>query len=517
MQRLRAARISLRRRQVRHAITDLYDEERRTFLIQYPTWLIVALGLSGIVAFAVTGFFGYFGSMTWFPFGDPVVLAPWLFALQYIFLASIFRDPSLRWRRYVITAMLLLCIVVLAVLWFNSHELQTLITDYLQRKPSQPSQQPQGQGLLARLTSDPWTYTILNFGILAIFWLDTARRWIRRGMGLSPNPEIDLGLDDAGNPRKELPRVEDMLSGDLIAASVLAGALALLLAPSIISALTHASGSAAACAVALPGSCAGGAAPATSALLTTLDTIQALITLPLALIILALAATLNGLGAIGGVGSAQVGHAGAAHAQDAARPQGSARKVVSEEVSLTVLKSLQNALDRRLRIAFVALALALRNVLWPILLFLATVALGASAELIEAYLHTNKATPEAVVTVVLSGVLGVVAALFTALAAALFIFSRRVAWNSLKFLGLVGFVVLLTFWMFSLALSGFNLLLNDTGATQIQPFLPIGLTTLISFLALLVYGALSLRRLLRGPQSGDAGPSGDGETASATP
>ena len=75
-----AGRISLRRKQVRHAITDLYDEERRTFLIQYPVWLIVALGLTGVIAFAVTGFWGPEIAS---PFGKPIVLLLvfWLFSL----------------------------------------------------------------------------------------------------------------------------------------------------------------------------------------------------------------------------------------------------------------------------------------------------------------------------------------------------------------------------------------------------------------------------------------------------
>jgi hypothetical protein len=516
MQRLLAARISLRRRQVRHAITDLYDEERRTFLIQYPVWLIIALGIVGVVAFAVTGFLGYENTPTYFPFGDPIVLLPWLYALQFTLLLSIFRHPTLRWRRFVMGTALLLCIVTLGYLYVNSAELQALITQALQRKPSQPAQQP-SEGPLTRISTNPWAYLILNFGILAIFWLDTARRWIRRGMGLSPNPEIDLGLDESGKRRKGPPRVEDMISGDLIAGTVLSFALALLLSPAVIGALTRASDAAATCAVALPGACANGAAPGPAAMLATLDTIQALVTLVLGLIILGLAATLNGLGAIGGVGAA--GRADAGRAQ---RAGGSARKVVSEEVSMTVLKSLQNALDRRIRLALTALALALRNVVWPVLLLVATAALGIAGEVIEAYLHTdNKDGADAIGLLLLAAALGMVAAVFTAFSAALFIFRWRVATNSLKFLGLVGFVVLLTFWLFSLALSGFNLLLNATDVTRVHPFLPIGLTTAASFVALLIYGALAVRRLLRGSQAGaddggDAGPADAGGAADAT-
>ncbi|HEU5348741.1 MAG TPA: hypothetical protein VFU63_09035, partial [Ktedonobacterales bacterium] len=44
---------------IRHAITDVYDERRRTFLVQYPIWMVVVLGLAGVVAFALTGFLGY--------------------------------------------------------------------------------------------------------------------------------------------------------------------------------------------------------------------------------------------------------------------------------------------------------------------------------------------------------------------------------------------------------------------------------------------------------------------------
>src|SRR5262249_201914 len=154
-----------------------------------------------------------------------------------------------------------------------------------------------------------------------------------------------------------------------------------------------------------------------------------------------------GLGAVGGVNAAPAPRAAAAHAD------GSARKAVSEEVSLTVLNTLRSALDRRIRIALTALLLALRNIVWPILILMSVLALAISAEVIEEYLHGSPKTElGAILTAAAAGTLGIVGALFTVFAAALFIFRRRVATNSLKFLGLVGFVVLLTFWLFSLAL-----------------------------------------------------------------
>jgi hypothetical protein len=177
---------------------------------------------------------------------------------------------------------------------------------------------------------------------------------------------------------------------------------------------------------------------------------------------------------------------------------------VYQEVSMTILKTLQSALDRRLRAAVAALVLSLRNILWPLMIVISTVALAVSAELLEVYLHdTNKADPAAVITVLLAVGLGVVAAFFTVFAAALFLFSRRVATNSLRFLGLIGFVVLLTFWLFSGGLAVFNLLLLNTLRTQARPFWPPAISTGISFLALVIYGALAIRRRMRGPEEGD--------------
>ncbi len=474
--RLLAGRITQRRKPVRYAITDLYDQERRTFLIQYPVWLIVAIALTGIIVFALTGFLGYPNTASAVLFGNPIVLLPWLYALQIMLLISIFRDSSLRWRRFVIVGMTLLVIVLLAAAALNSDELQSVIQQYLQHR-QQPVQQP-ANGPLSRLAGNALTYTVINFVILGVFWLDTARRWLRRALGYSPNPEVDLGLDDQG--RQALPRIEDMVSGDLLAAAVLSLALGLVFAPGFVEHFVTVGGQ--------PG----------LDWLSTFDILQTLVTLPLGLIILGLAATLNGLGALGGVETARV------RTPSAPLPRGSARKAVSQEVSMTILKTLQSALDRRLRAAVAALALSLRNILWPLLIVISTVALAVSAELLEVYLHaTNKAELGAVITVVVAIGLGVVAALFTVFAAALFLFSRRVATNSLRFLGLIGFLVLLTFWLFSGGLSVFNLFLLNTGVTKASPFWPPAISTAISALALVIYGALSIRRLMRGPEEGD--------------
>jgi hypothetical protein len=77
------------------------------------------------------------------------------------------------------------------------------------------------------------------------------------------------------------------------------------------------------------------------------------------------------------------------------------------------------------------------------------------------------------------------------------VFRIRVAENTFRFLGLIGFILLLTFWIFSLALSGFNGLLKLTGASQREPFPPFGVATIISLAALIIWGAIALIRRMR--------------------
>ena len=70
----------------------------------------------------------------------------------------------------------------------------------------------------------------------------------------------------------------------------------------------------------------------------------------------------------------------------------------------------------------------------------------------------------------------------------------------MRFLGLVGFIVLLTFWIFSLALFGFNKLLLLTNASDRHPFDPPSAPTYLSLAALLIFGALLVIRRARGPR-----------------
>src|SRR5215469_16722152 len=83
-----------------HAITDVYDEEKHTFLVRYPVWLIVGLCLAGVVVFMLTGFLGFRDSaepvLTGRIFHEPWSLYLWFCALILVLQISILRHPSLR-------------------------------------------------------------------------------------------------------------------------------------------------------------------------------------------------------------------------------------------------------------------------------------------------------------------------------------------------------------------------------------------------------------------------------------
>ncbi len=106
-------------------------------------------------------------------------------------------------------------------------------------------------------------------------------------------------------------------------------------------------------------------------------------------------------------------------------------------------------------------------------------------------------------------IFGVIAALAAIFSPALFVFRWRVASNSLRFLGLIGFVVLLTLWIFSLALAGLNLLLTPDllNVTDRRPFYPPSWSTVISLGALLIFGAIALVRYAQGRRNIPPAPS----------
>src|SRR6185437_6947351 len=197
----------------KQAITDLYDEQRRTFLIQYPIWVILGLSLSGVAIIALTGYLGYTKSE---PLSQPWLLFLWFCAVLVTLQISIFRDASLRARLIATLIMSVLAIIFIGITYFNQS-------------------------------------------------------------------------------------LQELISGDLIAAAVLTLVLSFLFEPQIISLFIHPQGvEITNCTVSWPiGMCVGyGAGPTNPPTLSFIDLIQTLLYLPLGLLILALTATVSGLGAL---------------------------------------------------------------------------------------------------------------------------------------------------------------------------------------------------------------------------
>jgi hypothetical protein len=483
----------------RHAKTDLYDETRGAFLIQYPYWFVILMALAGVVAFALAGFLGYLSAHSTLkhpmpaipadgPFLQPWALFLWFCALMLTLLASIFRDKSLRSRLIAIMVVACLSIVIVGTLYFSQ-----ILPDFLKQLLKDIN--------LAALATDAGTYAFFNFLIIVIFWVDTIRRWIRRYSGLPPSPRVDIGWGSVRNvyDPQDMPSMQELISGDLIAGAVLTLILALLFDAQFLGNFIHTVPALNSCTVSWPfGTCTPpGTGVSNPPTLSFMDLIQALIYLPLGLIILALAATLSGLGAVEGVNAKGLEEqlpATASADRSSAIP-------IAVDVSSTVFNTVRSALNRRLRLLLGNLVLALRMVGWPAFIFIATYGLANLSTNIQNYLHTPKNPTDFLLYVLPAigwGLAGLLGAVFSA---ALMLFRLRVADNTLRFCGLVGFIVLLTFWIFSLALWGFNQLLLQTGASNRHPFDPPSITTLISAAALIVFGILWSLRTLRGGAS----------------
>lgn len=476
----------------RHAITDLYDEERRTFLIKYPVWFVITLSLAGVVAFALTGFFGWLGrsdtSGVDGALRQPWVLFLWFCALIITLQVSIFRNQSLRRRLAAILIISLLCVVFIGITYFSSS-----LPEVLRRLLEQGK-------LLRLLASSSVTYIVINFGLIAIFWTDTIRRWIRRARGLPPNPRVDIGFEKLSvgfGGADDMPSLAELISGDLMAGAVFVLLLAGIFRTEVLANFIHTSPPINSCTLSWFGMCGQGGTIKDPPTLTFIDLIQTLIYLPLGLIILALTATLSGLGAVGGVNDKEL----ESELPATASKDESSTVPITADVTQTLINTLKSALDRRLRLLLSNLILSLRTVGWPALIFLAVYGLAELSTNIQYYLHSGKDLTALLIYVLPALGWGLLSALSVIFSAALMLFRWRVADNTLRFLGLIGFVVLLTFWIFSLSLWVVNELLLQTHAMERHPFDPPGWTTGISFVILLIFAAQLLFRRVRGPRA----------------
>jgi hypothetical protein len=293
--------------------------------------------------------------------------------------------------------------------------------------------------------------------------------------------------------------LEDLISGDLIAGAVLSIVLAIIFSQPVayvLAGLAQSQVVVTACTVSLPGACpTPTSVPDTKATLTFIDTLISLVVLVFGLIILALSAVLSGLAARGAVDETVLetapGRPAPARATDS----------VGEQVSLTIINTLRAALSRSFRLT--GIFLSLRNVVWPGLVFLSAASLAFAARFVMSYLHNDKTLDITLNYLFPAAGWLIVAVGAAVLALGIYEVSFDVMWNALRFLSIVGFVVLLTFWLFSLAMWSINEFLLQTFVTDRDPFAQLGVSTFLSAVILLLYAVLAFvpgwrnRRILR--------------------
>lgn len=479
-------------------ITDVYDEKRRVLLVQYPAWLIVALSLTGVLAFAITGFLGYVGiggrndPLLDAPFKDPSALYFWFCAVLITLQISILRNPRLRGR---LVAALIVSLISIFIIYFTKFP-WPILREWLNQ-------------IVTFLARGAATYTVINFAIIAIFWVDTVRRWVRRAQDLSPNRRVDLKTGESSDALQlNDPGLSELIAGDLIAGAVLTIAMAAFFTPSVISIFVKGQ-TIDYCTLALPGTCAHpGGGPSNPFTLSFIDQLQALFYLPLGLLTLALTAVVTAILRLNPGNSTL-----ATQLPPSVRRNDPTAKS-SQAVVETIITTLRSAIDRQLRGLGRNLALSLRNIGWPLLILFGTYGISELSRNIEMYLHNPKDLGNAYVHQLPAIGWGLVAVLGVVFSAALLVFRWRVAENSLRFLGLIGFVALLTFWIFSLALWAINqflLLVATRGVSSLRPDLlvhpwwhpfDLGVSTIVSLSSLIIAGSIWGFRRMRSGNSG---------------
>jgi hypothetical protein len=144
--------------------------------------------------------------------------------------------------------------------------------------------------------------------------------------------------------------------------------------------------------------------------------------------------------------------------------------------------------------------------------FLSAASLAFAARFVMSYLHNDKT-----LTITLNYLFPAIGWLIVAVVAAvlalgIYEVSFAVMGNALRFLSIVGFVVLLTFWLFSLAMWSINEFLLQTFVTNRDPFAQLGVSTFLSAVILALYAVLAFipgwrtRRIFRIGRTRQAAP-----------
>jgi hypothetical protein len=435
-----------------HAISDVFCEKRRRFLVSYPTPLIIILAASGLLAFLFVGYLGYNTRLDcgghgtcWqlTTFAQPWPLYLWFSTLMVVLQVSILRHPRLRAQLVATLVVTLVSTVLMGWLFFySSLNLEQIVIDILHLR----------LGFSRYLLSRQWTYTVINFLVIIVFFTDTIYRWLRRAQGIKPSQSLSAGDTQTAGPND--PRVEELAAGDLVAGLVLFGLMALVFTYDFIHGTAALTG--------LPQEPKNAIFPNIADVpagvpllggvhLSLIDRLLALVCLPLGFVVLAIAATLSGLSAVRAVYKYPARSvAGLGESQDSATAQ----------VALVLYNAVSAAVDRYIRLIVYRIIRSFRNVLWIILTLFASLGLALLAKQVQTYLHTS---PRPVDVLLYAAFGAAVAVLSVVLAQSLQLFSPRVATNALQLLAWVGFVLALTFWLFSGTMVGLDWLGQTAG------------------------------------------------------
>ena len=499
-----------------HAVTDLYCAKRRRALITYSTPLVVAIILTGVAAFLVTGFLGYTdvyhynlclselarphhaaglicpfkpAPLRWFdrPFKEPWLLYLWFSGLMVGLEISIMRRLPRR-RLIAIIVATLISMLLVGIFYLYGDVLLPYINHLV-------------NGLLANVLESPWFYTVVNFGIILAFFIGSINRWLRRVRGLEPISDMvsatdsdpastgaatDTPADAVRTPRpavssrpltigetEVLPphqlRLEEVIAGDLITGMVLCFVLALLFTYDHISAFVT---------QVVPGDCkpitkghiTAPGAPTTVCTLPIPDIARVPAQVPLlghadlffvdnTLAFLCLFAGFLILAITAVVVSLSAMREDAAGAAGVAGP--------ATDIISVIFSALRAAFDRQFR-AIIDYALrSVQNILWPVLILVSSFCLALLSSKIEQYLHAHTldlATADLWAYYVRWFVgLPVAAVVGTICAISLMLYSGRVLVDALRFVGRIAVIFVFTFWIFAVSLLAANAFIRELG------------------------------------------------------
>ncbi len=480
-----------------HADTDVYCAKRGTSLVQIPLLAVVSIIVVGLLAFLITGFVGYAAGVCvqgdprttlpgggcwhdpWYQFlylKEPWPLYIWFSGLMVLIQVAVLRAHLRRLiATLVVTAVSIAIVAVVYLL--GPGAVERFLLHY-----------PDG------LIYQPATYVLLNFGLLAAFIGDSARRWLLYGRTeLNPQRQDLQAADPSRSMALRRAKVGELISGDLIAGMVLCAVLAIVFSEgflrtlfgvaggsvfdcgaNLISPAIHqVTGSNAVAPCPVPGPhnvlLVNAAIPLFgSHTINLIDTVMAVACFVPGVGVLAITAFIRGLDPLSRATSP-------ASSLAVAGPNARGQDVAGQ-VGMAVFDALNEALRRYILPYARRAVLSLRNILWPLLILIGSFSFALCGRFIQYYLHHYDPTyycnpalkiahcqpPNSLTYLALALAFGFTGFFTTVASAALLMMSSRVFANTMQLLTRVGYVLLLTFWLFSLALFGFNWFLLDT-------------------------------------------------------